>query len=149
MSVFLVLLLMLWITGSEAALLHLHVGKLLLDQSQPPTEARKFQTPVRALRWDEASEGVEQDQQSSNLHPVSLRKLKVNVSTMLFITILLLKVMQYWLSLTNMVLSKLKMVMNKKTLNSHMSYFMKIYTYILYLQYLSFRAFCGLNPPHS
>lgn len=62
MSVFLVLLLTLWIRGSKVALLHLHVGKLLLGQSQPPTQARKFQTPVKVLRWDEESERAEEDQ---------------------------------------------------------------------------------------
>lgn len=56
MSVFLVLLLTLWIRGSKVALLHLHVGKLLLGQWLPHTEARKFQTPVKVLRRDEESE---------------------------------------------------------------------------------------------
>lgn len=50
MSVFLVLLLTLWIGGSKVALLHLHVGKLLLGQSQPPIYARKFQIPVEGFR---------------------------------------------------------------------------------------------------
>jgi len=73
MSVFLVLLLALWIRGSKVALLHLHVGKLLLGQSQPPPEARTFQTPVKVSRRDEESRRVGGDQQGSvyvQLHAV-------------------------------------------------------------------------------
>lgn len=60
MSVFLVLLLTVWITGSIAALLHLHVGNLLLDQWQPGTQARKFQTPVKVEM--ERGEGEEAEE---------------------------------------------------------------------------------------
>lgn len=75
MSVILVLLLTLWIRGSRVALLHLHVGKLLLGQWQPPTRARKFQTPVKVSRWDDESERVEEDQRvfCIDLHSENLK----------------------------------------------------------------------------
>lgn len=59
MSVIPVLLLTLWIAGSTATLLHLHVGKLLLGQWQPPSRARKFQTPVKVFWNREYIESLE------------------------------------------------------------------------------------------
>lgn len=77
MSVFLVPLLAHWIRGSKVALLHLHVGKLLLGQSQSAAEARKLQIPVKGFRWG-LREGESRRRAGGSLHSTEYTTLAVS-----------------------------------------------------------------------